>query len=35
MPTVVRMPEVLAPHESAGTTDPTCFLDLSLPIRFR
>jgi glycerol kinase len=29
------LPEVLAPHESAGTTDPTCFLDLSLPIRFR
>jgi glycerol kinase len=29
------LPEVLDPHESAGTTDPACFLDLSLPIRFR
>jgi glycerol kinase len=29
------LPEILGPHEPAGTTDPACFLDLSLPIRFR
>jgi glycerol kinase len=29
------LPEILGAHEAAGTTDPACFLGLSLPIRFR